>query len=132
LDRKHGVLLHQIETWDAIMAEYFVDGKFLFMERACETRVVGLDNKKIRPRNLCGEFVGSAWESCEWNVEEKFLKGVFELVFRKTARNSTAHPCESSAACLRHGDFSTNPQRSSQQQGSFDFIFRKESWNDCG
>jgi len=72
--------------------------------------------------------VRSGWESCEWNVEEKYRRvgrTILGLVFRRTAKNSTAHQCESSAAQLGRCDFSTNPQHSSQQQGSFGFIFKQ-------
>jgi hypothetical protein len=78
---------------------------------------------KILARSACEQRVNIAWEKCGRFVKtstENFLNSESQGFFRTIAKNSTAHSAPKMQLAFAFRHFSTNPQRSSQQQG---FLF---------
>jgi hypothetical protein len=82
----------------------------------------------------CAQVVESSWESFGQNVHESSRNLFFVMrsaLIRSYAWKSTAHLTQKFSTGLRAATFSTNPQTSSQQQGSKLLFLRCISCNDC-
>ncbi len=87
-------------------------------------------NRAARACISCEQHVGITWELCGCFVDE-FVPACRAInsrrLFLTTAKNSTLHSSAQTRAGLTSQRFSTNSQRSSQQQGSNWFNF----YNSC-
>jgi hypothetical protein len=75
----------------------------------------------FRALKACAEVVQSRWESFGLNVHENWknpFAGMYGALIRSCAWKSTSHLTQKFSPGLRAAMFSTNPQPSSQQQGS--------------